>query len=54
MLKIPYGESNFMTLMDSNYFYQDRTSYIQTLENYVSKYLIFLRPRLYMFSFTIN
>lgn len=45
MLKIPYGESNYMTVMGSNYFYQDRTSYIQTLENYGSKYLIFLRPR---------
>jgi hypothetical protein len=45
MLKIPYGESNFRTMMERHYFYQDRTSFIQTLENYSSKYLVYLRPR---------
>ena len=45
MLKIPYGESNFTTLMEGHYFYQDRTLYFQTLENFSSKYLVYLRLR---------
>jgi hypothetical protein len=45
MLKIPYGISNYKSLMEGNYFYQDRTSYIQTLENWGSPYLLYLRPR---------
>ena len=45
MIKIPYGKSNFKDLIEDNYFYQDRTSYIETLENYGSTYLVHLRPR---------
>jgi hypothetical protein len=45
MLKIPYGKSDFRTLVENNYFYQDRTSYCKTLEDWGSTYLIFLRPR---------
>jgi Predicted AAA-ATPase/PD-(D/E)XK nuclease superfamily len=45
MLKIPYGKSDYRSLVEDNYFYQDRTSYIQTLEEGGSTYLLYLRPR---------
>jgi hypothetical protein len=32
MIKIPYGKSDYRTLVEKNYFYQDRTSYIKTLD----------------------
>jgi Predicted AAA-ATPase/PD-(D/E)XK nuclease superfamily len=45
MLKIPYGKSDYRTLVEEEYFYQDRTNYIETLENWDTTYLLFLRPR---------
>ena len=45
MIKIPYGISNFETLRNREYYYVDRTMYIEQLENYYSSYLFFLRPR---------
>jgi hypothetical protein len=45
MIRIPYGKSDYRTLVEKKYFYQDRTSYIETLENWDSTYLIYLRPR---------
>jgi hypothetical protein len=45
MLKIPYGKSDYRTLIEKNYFYQDRTSFLQTLEDWGSTYLLYLRPR---------
>jgi len=45
MIKIPYGESDFKTLMAGKYFYQDRTQFIEKLEQWNSKYPVFLRPR---------
>jgi hypothetical protein len=45
MIRIPYGKSNYKILVDERYFYQDRTSYIQTLENWSATYLLYLRPR---------
>jgi Predicted AAA-ATPase/PD-(D/E)XK nuclease superfamily len=45
MLKIPYGKSDFKTIVEESYFYQDRTPYIQTLENWDDTYLLYLRPR---------
>ncbi len=45
MIKIPYGISDFQSLRLEKYFYQDRTSYIEVLEKWSSKYLVFLRPR---------
>jgi hypothetical protein len=44
MLKLPYGESNFTTVIKDGYFYQDRTAYIQDLET-APKFLYYLRPR---------
>lgn len=45
MIKIPYGESDFMTVMEGGYFYQDRTMFIENLEKWPSKFPVFLRPR---------
>ena len=44
-MKIPYGESNFTTIIKEGYFYQDRTEYIRILEETVAKYIYYLRPR---------
>jgi Predicted AAA-ATPase/PD-(D/E)XK nuclease superfamily len=45
MIKIPYGISDFQNLIEEKYFYQDRTSFIENLEKWHSKYPVFLRPR---------
>jgi hypothetical protein len=45
MIRIPYGKSDYRTLVEENYFYQDRTPYIKTLEDWDSTYLMYLRPR---------
>jgi hypothetical protein len=45
MIKIPYGESDFKKLMLEDYFYQDRTHFIEALEKWNSNYPVFLRPR---------
>ena len=45
MIRIPYGKSDYRTMVKENYFYQDRTSYLETLENWDSTYLLYLRPR---------
>jgi Predicted AAA-ATPase/PD-(D/E)XK nuclease superfamily len=45
MIKIPYGVSNFETMIKEAYFYQDRTAYIGKLEDNTAPYLFFLRPR---------
>jgi Predicted AAA-ATPase/PD-(D/E)XK nuclease superfamily len=45
MVNIPYGESDFKGMIEGDYFYQDRTNYIESLEQWKSNYPIFLRPR---------
>jgi hypothetical protein len=46
MKKIIYGESNFRKIkINSDYFYIDKTQYIENLENLNESFLIFLRPR---------
>ena len=45
MINIPYGESDFKGMIEDDYFYQDRTQFIETLEKWKSKYPVFLRPR---------
>ena len=42
-IKIPYGESDYKTLIEENYIYVDKTMYIEKLENY--KKAIYVRPR---------
>ena len=43
--RVPYGISNYKTLIEKGYIYIDKTMYIETLENYHSPYIFFLRPR---------
>lgn len=45
MEKIPYGISNFKKLRENDYFYIDKTGYIEQLESYGEPYIFFLRPR---------
>jgi hypothetical protein len=45
MIKIPYGISNFETLVSNDYIYIDRTPFIERLENINYRYIFFLRPR---------
>jgi hypothetical protein len=45
MLKIPYGKSDYRTMIENGYFYQDRTSYFHVLEDWGPTYLLYLRPR---------
>lgn len=42
-MKIPYGESNFKTVLTGGYVYVDKTAYIRKLEE-AGKYLFLLRP----------
>ncbi len=45
MLKLPYGISNYEELVQDRYYYADKTSYIEKLENLPEKRIMFLRPR---------
>ena len=45
MIRIPYGASDLQSMILENYFYQDRTNFLEKLEAWGSKYLVFLRPR---------
>ena len=44
-LKMPYGISNYEELITENYYYVDKTKYIEKLENLPEKRIMFLRPR---------
>ena len=44
-MKLPYGNSNFKSIRTEKCYYIDRTTYIEKLERFHSKNLIFLRPR---------
>ena len=41
--KIPYAVSNYEELKEENYYFVDKTKYLEKLENY--KAPVFLRPR---------
>ena len=43
--KLPYGISNYEELITENYYYVDKTMYIEKLENLPEKRIMFLRPR---------
>ncbi len=44
-MKLPYGITDFKELREENYFYIDKTKYIEIIENLNSKYLFHIRPR---------
>ncbi len=43
--KLPYGISNYEELIRDNYYYVDKTKYIEMLENLAEKRIMLLRPR---------
>jgi len=43
--KIPYGVSNFEKIINDNYYFVDKTKYIELTENLNEPNLFFLRPR---------
>ena len=45
MKKLPYGISNYEELIEDNYYYVDKTRYIEKLESLSEKRIMFLRPR---------
>ena len=45
MKKIPSGVSDFEKLITQNYYYVDKTKYIEKLEDYSNPNIMFLRPR---------
>ena len=45
MKKIPYGIGNYGMLKEENYYFVDKTPFIEKLENSNSRYIFFLRPR---------
>ena len=45
MKKLPYGISDYERLKENNYYYVDKTKYIEKLESIPEPYIMFLRPR---------
>ena len=45
MKKLPYGISNYEELITEDYYYVDKTMYIEKLESIPEKRVMFLRPR---------
>ena len=45
MKKLPYGISDYERLIENEYYYVDKTMYIEKLENMAEPYIMFLRPR---------
>ena len=45
MEKLPYGISDYERLIENDYYYIDKTQFIEKLENLPEPYLMFLRPR---------
>ena len=45
MKKIPYGISSFETIQTEDYYFVDKTMFIEKIENLGGRYLFFLRPR---------
>ena len=45
MKKLPYGISDYEKLIENDYYYVDKTKYIEQLENLAQTYIMFLRPR---------
>ncbi|MDR2628147.1 MAG: AAA family ATPase, partial [Dysgonamonadaceae bacterium] len=43
--RLPYGNSNFNSIRTENYYYVDKTRYIEYLEDETNKYQFFIRPR---------
>ena len=51
--KIPYGMSDYNLVRSQNYYYVDKSQYIQEIEN-IGRYLFFIRPRRFGKSFFLS
>ena len=51
--RIPYGMSNFVAIREDNYYYVDKTRFIEKVEN-SNRYFFFIRPRRFGKSLTIS
>lgn len=51
--KIPYGMTNFESIISDNYYYVDKTRYITLVEN-TSRFFFFVRPRRFGKSLFLN
>ena len=45
MKKLPYGITDYKELREKDYYYVDKTNYLEELEKFYNKRLIYLRPR---------
>ncbi|WOE69039.1 AAA family ATPase [Hydrogenimonas thermophila] len=45
MKRIPYGLTDFVRIRTEDWYFVDKTKYIEILENYPDNYVMFLRPR---------
>ena len=43
-LKIPYGINNYEEIISKDYYYADKTKFIERLEEFPAKYIMFMRP----------
>ncbi|MEA3315556.1 MAG: AAA family ATPase [Campylobacterota bacterium] len=43
--KIPYGQADYKDIKENNYYFVDKTKFIEKLEELNERFLIFLRPR---------
>jgi len=43
--KIPYGQADYKNIKEEDFYYVDKTMFIEKLENLNERFLIFLRPR---------
>ena len=51
--RIPYGMMNFVAIREDNYFYVDKTRFIEKVEN-SNRYFCFIRPRRFGKSLTLS
>lgn len=51
--KIPYGMTNFESIISDNYYYVDKTHYIALVED-TSRFFFFVRPRRFGKSLFLN
>ena len=45
MKKLPYGISDYEKIVDNEYYYVDKTSYLEKLENLVERYIYALKTK---------
>ena len=51
--RIPYGMMNFVAIREDNYYYVDKTRFIEKVEK-SNRYFFFIRPRRFGKSLTLS